>query len=185
MFRYTTIKNFLSEEECNSILNFSLENLSISKAFVGKHNYDESIRNSEVGFYKYESEFPYLRDKILTEIHKNVEIKGYNIEFTEPFQFTKYGQNQFYNWHKDADSELDSYNRYCSIVIQLNNEYEGGELELLEKNEIIQLEKNKGNLFIFLSSTTHRVKPVTEGTRYSLVNWFGIEKIDGYKKTLI
>jgi len=185
MFRYKVIKNFLTKEECDLIIKFSKSNLSLTKASIGGNigNVDETVRKSKISFYKYEKEFPYLKNKILNEIKSNIEVKGYNIEFTEPFQFTEYKKNQYYNWHTDSSENMN--NRYCSIVIQLNDLYTGGELELMNENEIEQLEKGKGNLFIFLSNITHRVKPVTKGTRYSLVNWFGINKIEGYKKTLI
>lgn len=185
MFTHKIIKNFLTVEECDSILKFSKTNLSLAKASVGGMvgHVNESVRKSKISFYKYETEFPYLKTKILTEIKNNIEVKGYNIEFTEPFQFTEYKKNQYYNWHTDSSSDMN--NRYCSIVIQLNDSYIGGELELMKNEQIEELEKGKGNLFIFLSNITHRVKPVTKGTRYSLVNWFGIKKIEGYKKTLI
>jgi PKHD-type hydroxylase len=72
------------------------------------------------------------------------------------------------------------------MVIQLNDEYTGGELEIKDNdNNEITLEKGLGNLFLFYSYIIHRVKPVTSGTRYSLVNWFRLTPIENFKKTLI
>ena len=42
-----------------------------------------------------------------------------------------------------------------------------------------------GNLFVFLSSTTHRVAPIIDGNRYSLVGWFKLRPIENFKKTLL
>jgi predicted 2-oxoglutarate/Fe(II)-dependent dioxygenase YbiX len=38
-------------------------------------------------------------------------------------------------------------------------------------NELKQQAKIKGTVTVFPSFVWHRVKPVTSGTRYSLVNW--------------
>ena len=53
----------------------------------------------------------------------------------------------------------------------------GGDLEFdlryQEKPKIVICKelKNKGSMVVFPSFVWHRVKPVTEGTRYSLVAW--------------
>jgi hypothetical protein len=49
----------------------------------------------------------------------------------------------------------------------------------------IQFEKGTGNLFVFLSSITHRVNEIVGGTRYSLVSWFTLKPTKDFKKTLI
>ena len=70
--------------------------------------------------------------------------------------------------------------------IQLNDEYEGGELQIKDKdNNEITLDKGLGNLFLFYSHIEHRVMPILDGTRYSLVNWFKLAPIENFKKTLI
>ena len=73
------------------------------------------------------------------------------------------------------------------MVIQLNDDYEGGDLQLKLENDNtqIQVEKGIGNLIIFLSNLEHRVTDVTMGNRYTLVNWVGLKKINNYKKTLL
>ena len=100
------------------------------------------------------------------------------------FQFTEYTTDGYYNWHTDSDAVMKE--RYCSMVIQVNDEYTGGELQIIDKDDNeITLEKGLGNLFIFYSHLTHRVKPIISGTRYSLVNWFKITPLKNFKKTLI
>jgi predicted 2-oxoglutarate/Fe(II)-dependent dioxygenase YbiX len=71
-------------------------------------------------------------------------------------------------------------------VIQLNDEYEGGELLYKDFiNNEIEFDKGIGNLFIFKSTIEHKVNPITFGTRYSLVSWIKLKEIEGYKKTLL
>ena len=46
---------------------------------------------------------------------------------------------------------------------------EGGYFEFFGKEKV---NSKRGTVIVFPSYKLHRVKPVTEGTRYSLVTWF-------------
>jgi PKHD-type hydroxylase len=59
--------------------------------------------------------------------------------------------------------------RKLSLVLLLNDEFEGGDFELLWPGNKIPLKK--GRVILFPSILMHRVKPVTKGTRKSLVAW--------------
>jgi len=129
-------------------------------------------------------------------IHQANKLAGWNFDwdFSEACQFTKYKLNQFYDWHCDSFEEpySDPNNknyfgkiRKLSVTCQLSDgsDYEGGELEfdyrqydphmrdeskhLIKATEIL----SKGSIIVFPSFVWHRVKPVTKGTRYSLVLW--------------
>ena len=185
MINYTTISKFLSKPECEDLLQFSLTK-ELKPGLVGGSKSDSTyFRKSNVFFYDYSLDFPNLNKKLIEIFKKEVNVKGYNIDFTNnSFQFTEYRTDGYYHWHTDSDTIITE--RYCSIVIQLNEEYTGGELQIKDKDDNeITLEKGLGNLFIFYSHLTHRVKPITTGTRYSLVNWFKLTPIENFKKTLI
>jgi PKHD-type hydroxylase len=119
---------------------------------------------------------------------------GWNFDWdwTESCQFTKYKHNQYYDWHSDSwpkpyDKEGPSNGkiRKLSMTCQLTDgsEYEGGELEfdfrnydphMREESQHLKKAKEilpKGSIIVFPSFVWHRVKPVTSGTRYSLVAW--------------
>ena len=59
------------------------------------------------------------------------------------------------------------------------SEYEGGDLEfdLRDKSDstsniqTTKIARKKGSIIVFPSFVWHRVTPVTQGTRYSLVIW--------------
>jgi len=59
------------------------------------------------------------------------------------------------------------------------DEYEGGELEInIGANTFDKVEMEKGDVVFFDSWFTHRVNPVTRGTRRALVFWVhGINKL--------
>jgi len=150
--------------------------------------------------YKRNSDLVWLNDSwIYKEIHPFVHqanrMAGWNFDwdFSESCQFTKYKLNQYYDWHCDSGEK--TYDapktpshgkiRKLSMTCQLSDgaQYTGGELEFDFRNydpymrdeakhirqapEILP----KGSIIVFPSHLWHRVKPVTRGTRYSLVVW--------------
>jgi PKHD-type hydroxylase len=135
---------------------------------------------------------------IYKELHPYVNIAnknaGWNFDWerSESCQFTKYKKNQYYDWHCDdwdKPYEKEGPNkgmiRKLSMTCQLtdSSEYTGGELEFdfrnydpHLRNEVEHLRQAKeilpkGSIVVFPSFVWHRVKPVTSGTRYSLVVW--------------
>ena len=128
-------------------------------------------------------------------VHQANANAGWNFEwdFSESCQFTKYKKGQYYDWHCDSwDKPYDKPNtpdhgkiRKLSMTCQLTDgsEYSGGELEFDFRNydphmrdeskHRIQCKEilPKGSIIVFPSFVWHRVKPVTAGTRYSLVVW--------------
>jgi PKHD-type hydroxylase len=125
-------------------------------------------------------------------IHQANRLAGWNFDwsFSESCQFTKYKLNQFYDWHADAwenvydnPSNPDTHGkiRKLSVTCSLSapEDYEGGELEFDFRNtdpdkpairKCAEI-KPRGSIVVFPSFVWHRVRPVTKGTRYSLVIW--------------
>jgi len=65
--------------------------------------------------------------------------------------------------------------RHLSVIINLNDTYEGGDLIFTnQKNkEIKRLKLGKGSIVFFPSNFMypHSIQPITKGTRYSIVSW--------------
>ena len=101
------------------------------------------------------------------------------------YQFTEYKEGEYFDWHTDNNSTI-YRDRYASIVIQLNDTYSGGILEIKNpKGELVPIENKIGTLYIFNSRLTHRVTPVVSGVRYSLVNWISLVRTDSTKRNLL
>ena len=191
-FTYKIIPNLLTKEECDLILNFSLENLTLNTAETtgnNESNYDKiNHRKSNVAFYPYYEKFPFLLEKISKLINDNISVKGFDLDYDDTqFQFTEYKIGDYFEWHTDNNGkEMTQYDRYCSLVIQLNDDYESGNLEIkLSEASPMIVEKGVGNTIIFLSNIEHRVTPVEKGNRYTLVNWVGLKENNSFKKTLL
>ena len=100
-----------------------------------------------------------------------------DIQITEQAQFTEYPEGGFYDWHMDTDVTMEKEPpvRKISMTCLLSpeNQFEGGELELMAPGKRIKLKQ--GHAIIFASFLNHRVAPVIRGVRQSLVMWFGGE----------
>ena len=140
---------------------------------------------------------PWIYKEIHPYVHEANRAAGWNFEWdrSESCQFTKYKLNQYYDWHcdswhkpydrKDPNNPEHGKIRKLSMTCQLTDgsEYKGGELEFDFRNydphmrdeskHRIQCKEilPKGSIIVFPSFVWHRVKPVTAGTRYSLVVW--------------
>ena len=135
----------------------------------------------------------WIYKEIQPYIHEANQNAGWNFEWdwSESCQFTKYKVNQFYNWHIDSNvkpydnpKDIKCYNkiRKLSVTCSLSDseDYYGGELQFNFNNPAKKKKENivtckeilkKGSIVVFPSFLRHRVMPVTQGTRYSLVIW--------------
>ena len=95
--------------------------------------------------------------------------------FDSGIQVTRYEAGQQYNWHIDQAPVHDNNNmtRKLSMTLLLNDSFSGGELQIYNPSthKDLTIEMDAGKVCIFPSWVVHRVKPVTSGTRYSLVAW--------------
>jgi predicted 2-oxoglutarate/Fe(II)-dependent dioxygenase YbiX len=78
----------------------------------------------------------------------------------------------FDSGHISNGEAVRAMDRDISIVLYLNDDFEGGEFEFVHSNEMIKPEA--GMLIAFPSDWrhTHRVHPVTRGERWAIVNWY-------------
>ena len=184
---------------CDDIIKHGLsqaETMARTGGYDDKELTKDQIRDMKM---KRNSDLVWLNDTWIYKelhpyIHKANKFAGWNYEWdrSESCQFTKYKLNQYYDCHCDSwDKPYEKEGpdngkiRKLSMTCQLTDgsEYEGGELEFDFRNyaphmreEAKHLEQAKeilpkGSIIVFPSFVWHRVKPVTKGTRYSLVMW--------------
>ena len=67
--------------------------------------------------------------------------------------------------------------RKLTAIIQLSDDkdYEGGDFEFgitdAKGDDLVKGNRGKGCLLVFPSFLSHRVTPITKGTRYSIITW--------------
>ena len=131
------------------------------------------------------SHISWIPFKKMPEMYKDIEkiMKKTNgnhfgfdgMQITELAQYTEYPEGGFYDWHVDNDVNCENEPpvRKISMTCLLSpeNEFEGGDLELIKPGQAVKLKQ--GQAAFFASFIQHRVAPVTKGVRRSLVMWFG------------
>lgn len=84
----------------------------------------------------------------------------------------KYEKSGHYGWHVDHFYENP---RSLSCIFLLNNDYKGGQLcfKNVSDDGVQEIEVKANRVIIWPSNFLfpHKVKPVTEGRRYSVVAW--------------
>jgi hypothetical protein len=172
-----------------------IETLGSFTKFISNLDY----RTAQVGFGEEQIDIRNVLDRPLTNGSKNMtEIKWFNFikhVFTlntqkyifdvvkqearsiNPGQILeinalKYKTGGHYVYHVDY---FEKHPRQFSLILLLNNDYEGGELVFNDpsyQNEFIVPVK-PGRLIVWPSNFMfpHKVNKVTKGTRYSIVGW--------------
>jgi PKHD-type hydroxylase len=136
-----------------------------------------SIRKSDVKWLGYNQESKWLYDKISNAVRStNDEVYQFELLGADPLQYTIYEseENGEYDWHTDILQNGERV-RKISVVILLSDTsdfYGGSFLVSPSGGKPQEIVMKKGRMVVFPSWLPHRVAPVLEGTRISLVMWF-------------
>lgn len=110
---------------------------------------------------------------IFTHINRAVidycsQHKHLDISLDEGYSILRYQPGGKYDPHTDHGPE---HNRAITIILNLNDEYEGGKLTFHDNSYGFDLKK--GDVVVFPSSFAydHCIHPITKGVRYSVVTW--------------
>ena len=166
-------------EQCQQIIARG-ESLKQQQAEVGsagpdgRHDTKKRITTiSWIGFKEMPEMYPIIEDTVIKANNNHFGFDG--IKLTEPAQYTHYPVGGFYEWHTDNDvvglNQPPVRKISMTLLLSPENEFEGGELELMEKGKRGKLQQ--GQAIFFASFIPHRVKPILKGERKSLVMWFG------------
>ncbi|AIX30687.1 ferrochelatase [Synechococcus phage ACG-2014f] len=92
----------------------------------------------------------------------------FNLTQDTGYQILRYKPGGKYDYHTDQHA---TYNREVTIILNLNDDYEGGNLCHIKDNHMIKM--GKGDIIIFPANFMypHRITPITSGVRYSIVTW--------------
>ena len=137
---------------------------------------DTEIRTSHISWIPFKKMPEMYKDIERTMLKTNNNHFGFEgMQITEMAQYTEYPEGGFYDWHVDNydNCQHEPPVRKISMTCLLSpeNEFEGGDLELIKEGQAVKLKQ--GQAAFFASFIRHRVAPVTKGIRRSLVMWFG------------
>ena len=141
---------------------------------------DNSVRNSEVNLHSINKDNQWLFDRLLA-VTSLINDTFYNFDLFgfDHFQYTEYnGVGTKYDYHTDmifgdhnpVGMEVPRKLSF-SLILSDSSEYEGGDFELLYTGLPEKLEQKRGRILAFPSYMLHRVTPIINGSRRSIVFW--------------
>jgi len=172
-----TSQRFFTPEECLKIIEFSsglTETTGATNPDTSQPGADDTedsaIRKSVVKWLPINPDTRWIYNKLEGAIIRLNQAYGFSLNGFELLQVSRYSDGGHYTWHIDTGGEAES-TRKLSLSVQLSDdsEYQGGDLEFMGVRS--STARDIGTLIAFPSFLTHRVTPVTEGTRYSIVGW--------------
>ncbi|MET0374684.1 MAG: 2OG-Fe(II) oxygenase [Rhizorhabdus sp.] len=170
--------NALSAEECDMIIERAnaYPEVEATVGFSDTLRSDLAYRTSSIRWLSATNE-PMIVNRLMQFVQSSNRT-NFGVDIAAPFeiQFTEYrATNQgHYDWHQDVWLESPRpFARKLSLVVQLASpdDYVGGEFEFFGVQNPGATFAPRGSLLIFPSYLQHRVLPVTEGLRRSLVTW--------------
>ncbi|HWJ71518.1 MAG TPA: 2OG-Fe(II) oxygenase [Sphingobium sp.] len=168
----------LTDQECDTIVDLAgrYQPQAATVGFDDGKRSDKSYRSSIIRWLDVTVEKA-LVDRLMQFVHRSNR-SNFGVEIDAPYdlQFTEYhGTSQGkYDWHQDVWLESPRpFDRKLSLVVQMSDpgDYRGGQFEFFGLESPGDRFAPRGSLLIFPSFLQHRVLPVTEGVRRSLVSW--------------
>ena len=171
------IKNVISIEFINKII--PVINKRAKKNLKVSEGLDKNVRNVK-GFslnYKKSKIENFYWNYIKKEIERlyifyKAKFPKMASSLINQIDLLMYSSGGKYNTHTDHYTNSP---RHLSIIMNLNDDYEGGDLIFTDQKEkeIKRLKLGKGSIVFFPSNFMypHGIQPITKGTRYSIVSW--------------
>jgi PKHD-type hydroxylase len=177
---YAYFPDVFKKEAIDKLIEHTLS-IGLDKGVVGGNESKErlEIRNSNVKFLPMDEFYiPYYQTCTDAISSLNRDFFQYDLTYMEHIQFTQYKgeENGHYGSHVDLDySAVPAMYRKLSFSLLLADPttYEGGDLLLYpwDLGSPLVAPRVQGMMVAFPSYMIHEVKPVTKGTRHSLVSW--------------
>lgn len=162
-----TIDNFFTHEECVGFINFA-EQEGFKEALINTKDkgqvMDESIRNNDRHIWQAKDLAGQLWSLLKAFVPQ--EVDGWRaVGLNEQFRIYRYKDNQEFKVHPDGAFERNEHEHSkLTVIIYLNESFEGGETEFVTPHEIIT--PKEGRLLLFSHKQLHKGNPVPKGTKY-------------------
>ena len=165
MIRYLNVIEFDQGKILGDVLNKKIRNTEI---------YPLSRINKKMTDVHLSAVIQFVLTNVLNKYFEDLETDAKDTTWNRiiDLAFLKYVEGGFYKWHTDHCADIP---RTLSAIFILNNDYEGGELCFRNPDGSgeFSIDKKANSVVIWPSNFLypHTVKPVTKGTRFSIVGW--------------
>ena len=182
------IPNFFSHKECDEIIKYIDQNHSRSSVVVGGTDRSDITNHRTSSTSNLEP-----NNNLIKTVHKKIaDYLNLPIEKGESLQGQLYEPGQYFKPHNDFFSGpaynmhcLGSGNRTHTLMVYLNDDFEGGETNFPNLNKTVVPEKGKAiwwkNMHEdkTLSDTLHEGVAVSSGKKYIVTSWWREKNWDG------
>jgi hypothetical protein len=182
------IKNYIDQKTCNLLMKYADSQAFTNLTVVDpqKSTKEKIVSMQSKGRVTNHIEIDGMAGDILTifnNIYCNTLATFYdvNFEWYERPQILRYPAGGKYDQHADSEHWIAekkiwvrSQDRDYSVLLYLNDKFEGGELKLI--NQDFSIRPKPGMLIAFPSDNRylHAALPTTSGLRYCIVSWAAI-----------
>lgn len=174
------IEHFLTIDECEFLIKLGTSiglNKMISSKFVNGVYVESALNentNKRMGCYFVDdvlelSEIKTLSNKIVSKLNDFNPFNGIQYVNVPKYSFNQYSEGDFLDWHSDSHEIM--YGASSTIIFQLNDDYDGGDVLYMIDGIEYKVPKKQGSIFIFDSNIPHCVDRLNNGIRYSLNVW--------------
>ena len=165
------LSNFITDEEINHIKEKARDNL-VTSTVAQNERIDKNQRDSETAWLD-------LKDPIINQVvQRCVSLTDRPIDNCESLQVLRYKQGGHYRPHQDTFSDTEKNKRMYTIILALNDDYEGGETEFPNINRKYKLKKGDALFFHTLDNyelktkkALHAGRPVQSGEKWICNLW--------------
>tara|TARA_R110000782_G_scaffold113310_2_gene203321 strand:- start:657 stop:1214 length:558 start_codon:yes stop_codon:yes gene_type:complete len=161
------VSNFLSKEECVGFISFA-EAQGFEEALVNTKAKGQvmlkDLRDNDRHIFQARDLATQLWE--LMQGFVPAEVYGWTaIGLNEQFRIYRYKDGQQFKVHPDGAFKRDeTEHSKITVMLYLNDEFEGGETEFVMPHEVIEPEA--GKLLLFSHGQLHKGNPVPTGTKY-------------------
>jgi predicted 2-oxoglutarate/Fe(II)-dependent dioxygenase YbiX len=165
------LPNFITDDEIDHIKNEASKNFKISTV-SSTMTVDETIRKSETAWLD-------LDDPVVKGVvERCISLTDRPLVNCEKLQVLRYGPGGFYKPHQDTFSDTDDNKRMYTIILALNDDYEGGETAFPNIKKTYKLSKGDALFFntldnyeLMTSQALHGGMPVRSGEKWICNVW--------------
>lgn len=156
------INNFLTNVELEYIANMVTDNQSM---YADVPNKTDTYQNF---YYRIDIEIPNsIKEKLLNSVHSVTTSRQVHLELN-------WINHIFKNSNLKDPFHMDKAD--IASILFLNDDFDGGELEWIDNENIIhKIEPKKNTLIIFYRKYQHRVLSVTNGNRFTHVSFYNFK----------
>ena len=165
---YLLVENVLSPDLLSKIIKYYDVNESKriyhnSKTKQRYHVYPDQELEIEIDNKLSRSLFPEIR-----------KIFYFDVKYRETYKIASYDANNSGQFHAHRDTPHPYQHRRYAMSLFLNDDYSGGEFELLEYG--LKIKPKKNSALVFPGICSHLVNKVTDGSRKVIISFFCNER---------